>query len=337
MPTFDTIKILTNIDTLTSFDDVKFIDKGDHNFGTKNGHRIDQYKVQNIGYGINELKVDMVNSEVTMRLSGKVLKSDYAKGINTSTFERVIDEVNKTGFIQLDTSKVYNEGQVLSVDVVDHIDITDHYYSRLAKVPFGKMYDTTSYSTSRNEGIVISGKHKTFKCRQIHYDKLKDLTKDTTNRKFMTDYGVKFMKSFTGKVRIETNLTSFKTIRDYLTNDPCSGAPSIKQVFESTTKPKFRMFDKMTSSVQLNMLSLFDQYESMTLWHELKLRGIRGIIDDLGRDWSTIERYIKHRSKHNYRRYRKEFKQVYADMTERKTDYKQNIVEYINQELSKCA
>lgn len=80
---------------------------------------------------------------------------------------------------------------------------------------------------------------------------------------------------------------------------------------------------------------MFDQYDGIKLSHELKIRGMKGIMEDLQNDWKLIERYIRHRSPRNYRNVRKEFKKHYNGRIEGSNDV--NIVQYITDELLKCA
>lgn len=339
MTTFDTIKIQVNTDALKEFNVTKFQQYGEGGKYIKKGKKVHGYKVENIGHGVNGIKVDFITEKVTMRVSGKILKNDYFKGINTNTFGQVTDELNKTDFIQLDGNKLWNEGHIFTCDVVNHIPECPNYYGRLAKVPFDTKHQVQHFNTSRNKGLVIHGTQTSFKERQIHYNKVLDLMKDTQSRKFLTECNANaLMKDFEGKVRIETNIANFKRIRaffDVYGDKEQNGAPRIEDVFTSTQNVNQFAFSKLTKNVQMNLLAMFDQYDGMKLSHELKLRGMKGIMEDLQNDWKLIERYIRHRSPRNYRNVRKEFKKHYNGRLE--GSYDVNIVQYITDELLKCA
>ena len=342
MTTFDTIKIQVNTDALKEFNVTKFQQYGEGGKYIKKGKKVHGYKVENIGHGVNGIKVDFITEKVTMRVSGKILKNDYFKGINTNTFGQVTDELNKTDFIQLDGHKLWNDGHIFTCDVVNHIPECPNYYGRLAKVPFDTKHQVQHFNTSRNKGIVIHGTQTSFKERQIHYNKTLDLMKDTQSRKFLSECNANaLMKDFEGKVRIETNIVNFKRIRAFFDvfgdKEPNGvyGAPRIEDVFTSTQNVNQFAFSKLTKNVQMNLLQMFDQYDGIKLSHELKIRGMKGIMEDLQNDWKLIERYIRHRSPRNYRNVRKEFKKHYNGRLE--GSYDVNIVQYITDELQKCA
>lgn len=330
----DTVTMQMNFAPVQQINTDLFVINGDYDNGTKKGIPKNKYKVQNVGHGVNDITVDLLTQQLTMRVSAKCLLADYKRGITSHTLDRVIDTITQTGYVQLDVQKVYDNAVVLSADTVNHIPIKDKYYEQLTAVPYSRMYDVTPYGRIQSS-LVVKGKYTSVKYRQIHYDKIQELNKDTKSRKFLADVSARRLhKDFANTVRIESNFTSFENIRKYL-NIPTN---SLKNVLTATGQPNLKLFDKLTQSIDVRIVELFTQYTGMTLHNELKLRGIHGIINDFNGNWQLIEQYVRTRAKGHYRNgLLKNFQQAYKSMHADNSRNYVNIVNYIKSELQAVA
>lgn len=330
----DTITIQSNFLPVQDINFDKFKTEGKHDNGTEKGKQYETYKVKNVRHGINDITVDMMQQVVTVRLSAKVLMKDYKRGITAHTLDRVVDAITSSGYIQFDCQQLYDNGRVLSVDTVDHVQLKDKYYQQLTAVPYSTMYDAVPYGRVQSS-LVLKGRHSSVKYRQIHYDKIQDLNKDKKNREFLQICDARHMhKEFKNIVRIESNLTSFENIRKYL-NIPEN---SLQKVLTAPGTPNLTLFNKIVGTVDIRVVELFTEYSEMSMQQELKIRGIQGIIRDFNYNWSLIERYIKTRAKTYYRNgLLKEVRKVYTQMqTTTDTDFV-NIVDYVREQLQATA
>ena len=308
----DSIKILAPMDTLIEYDTKHFKEKKE----VENGLLMsDTLTTQNIDFGFNRFVIDKKANNLVIEVSAKLLKDDYAQGINIDTFEQVISNINASKRVKIDASMIYSKGQLLRADVTDNIKMDTYkgsdLYTDLACIPLQPKYDITPYgkATANRTGLVFKGKQKTFKERVILYDKSIELQSTALGNAFLNSINrSKLLNSFKHTYRVEGNFTQLKTIRKYI------GSNQLSDVLASNEKVNYKLFKKITSCANINTLTLFDKYEGMT-WRAIKERqGIEGLINSAEYNWQYIEMLIRKYNGSNYRRERIKFKKVFNEL-----------------------
>ena len=308
----DSIKILAPMDTLIEYDTKHFKEKKE----VENGLLMsDTLTTQNIDFGFNRFVIDKKANNLVIEVSAKLLKDDYAQGINIDTFEQVISNINASKRVKIDASMIYSKGQLLRADVTDNIKMDTYkgsdLYTDLACIPLQPKYDITPYgkATANRTGLVFKGKQKTFKERVILYDKSIELQSTALGNAFLNSINrSKLLNSFKHTYRVEGNFTQLKTIRKYI------GSNQLSDVLASNEKVNYKLFKKITSSANINTLTLFDKYEGMTWRAIIQRQGIEGIIKSAEYNWQYIELLIKKHTGSNYRRERIKFKSVFNEL-----------------------
>ena len=325
MANLDSVKIKFSTECVNDFSS-QFIHKPSY----QNNVLIkDEYQSKNqIISGLNLITIDKIHETTTLELSAKILKSNYIKGLNINTIDEAISNINKTGIIDINTYKLLDNAEVLRCDVTDNIKpITtgNLFYNTLSSLPIPRKYETSLFNTKTNLGVVWKGNQKSFKERQIFYDKCKQLATDKLIKG--KPYLNKIYNDFKDVVRVETNLTSFKTINQYL------GGRQLSQVLSSANKVNYNIFSKITKSITECDLKLFTEFEGVKFNAIRKRLGDEGIIKLNNYDWNKIEHFIRTFNPNNYRHYKNELKHVYNDLKAKKGNYNTDIIEHVKQLL----
>lgn len=260
-------------------------------------------------FGIKSIAIDQLNNTLVIDASAKVLKDQYYDMINLNTIDRFVNEINKSGVIQIDADKFINQSIVRKVDTTINIHPDkplETYFSSLSYLPITDKYNVGRYKGVGNRGAVFAGTQKTFKERQIFYDKLKDIFRDKELRKVVP--GATLEKQFTNVLRVETNFTDFKHIRKYFNSDN-----KLIQMLQSEATPNLAVFDKITTKVPLD-LRLFKEWEGMKFYEIEKLEGMKHIIELFNYDIGTIKTFIEARVGGNVSRYIKRYTETLMSM-----------------------
>ena len=294
----DSIKILAPTDCLVDYDNNSFKASKDIERGVIVK---DSLTANNINFGFNRFVIDSKADNVVFEVSAKALKNDYSEGININTFNQLIDNLNRTNVVKLDASVIYNEGKLLRADVTDNVKFDaykgSNFYTDMACIPLPNKYDITSYNRVKNLGLVFKGKQKSFKERQIFYDKITELVSNKNGKAFLNSIDThKVFKDFKNTIRTEGNFNQLKTIRKYI------GSNELSDVLSSNAKVNYELFKKITKQADPEVLQLFNRYEGMKLKDVVQRRGIEGIIQDAGYNWQYLELWLKNMSPNNYRR-----------------------------------
>lgn len=306
----DSIKILAPMDCLNNYDSNHFKDKKE----VEKGLIItDTLTANNIDHGFNRFVIDKKANNIVIELSGKILKDDYAKGINIDTFEQVIDNINASKRVNIDASMIYNEGKLLRADVTDNVKFEDYkgcnLYADMSCIPLPNKYDITSYNQAKNKGLVFKGKQKTFKERFILYDKIIELCSNTNGKAFLNSINTsKVFKEFKNTYRVEGNFSQLKTIKKYI------GSNQLSDALASNEKVNYKLFKKITKQADTDVLMIFDKYEGMKYGAIIDDIGRRGLIKDANYNWQYITAYLKHKTPSNYRRELLKLKQVFNEL-----------------------
>ena len=328
----DSIKIKAPIDSVIDCNLEYFSNKIEK---ASNSIITDTYEAKQIDFGINRISIEHKRDSVIIEASAKALKQDYSNGINKDNFGQFIDSINNTNRVKLDTDLVYNNGELLRVDVTDNVKLNYNgdVLNDLSLLPLPNKYEITPYQRKENRGLVLKGKQSSFKERMILYDKTIELKSTRYGRQFLDSFdSAQMLEEFEGTLRVENNFTQLRKIREYL------GSTNVKEALTSNNKPNLMVFNKITRSADTEVLYLFDRYEGMSIKKSIELRGIEGIIKDAKYNWSYLELWLKTKSPSNYRRERKKFKQIYNEMlNEKQKDSDISIVKMFSEALSKVA
>lgn len=332
MVRLDSIKIKAPTDVLNGFN----ADAFDRNTKTKSGIIVkDTSEIKDVYFGFNNCTINNLTNDFTIEVSAKILGSDYAEGININTYDRLIDTVNSHKILNINSDAFYNVAEVLRADVTDNvkIDYKGDIYSDLSIIPLPNKYEVTPYSTTRNKGVVFKGKQKSFKERQIMYDKLIELSSVRQGKQFLNSVNKhKIYNDFKNTVRVEGNFTSFDTMRKYI------GSNKFSDVLNSDAKVNFQLFNKIVKQAVVEVLHLFDKYDGMTLKEVIRRRGLEGIITDAKYNWNYIDLWLKNKAPKNYRRARKEFRAIYLELqTKQQKNNGVHVIKIFSDALSKVA
>lgn len=307
---FDSIKILAPLESVTDFNTNHFKEDIQTFNGTETRNTL---TAQNLDFGFNRLQIDYKANNLIIECSAKALKNDYPEGININTYGQLIDRLNDTKVVLLNPNVIYNEGKLLRCDVTDNVNFTEYkgtnFYTDMGAIPLPNKYDITSYNRTKNKGLVIKGKQKSFKERLIFYDKMTELLSNKNGREFVNSISkLSIWEKFNGTIRTETNLNQLSTIRKYV------GSTNLAEALSSESKVNYNLFKKITSQADTEVLQIFDKYEGMKLSAIIDYVGRTGIIKDSNYNWQFLEQYLKKKVPGNYRRELQKFKKVYNDM-----------------------
>lgn len=327
MVRLDSIKLLVKTDVINSYGN-QFLDTR-----TNNGDGIllsDKSSLNKTGLnGFKNVIIDKRNETASFEFSAKILGSDYFEGINQNTIQSAIENINKTGLIDLNVNKFLDTAEFLKVDVTDNIKpeiINEVFYKTLASLPIAKKYHVDLYNNKSNLGVVYKGSQKTVRDRMIFYDKPLDLIRDKSLKGL--PYANKLFKQFQNVVRVESNHNDFKGIRKHL------GTRNLLDALKSNIKPNYDIFTRITDKTTDIDLRLFTQFEGMKFNAIRAYLGDKGIIELCNNDWQQIELFIKVHNKNNYRHYKKTIKSVYNTLNQETKTIDLNIINHIKQLLN---
>lgn len=325
----DTVKLKTSIEATKSISYGRLLNVRKMN--SEGGILSDTWQTNGkVGLGVNKIEVNPSDGNILLNISAKLLQSQYIEGINKNTVEYAVQQINKLGIIEFDFKRFIENTTVLLCDVTDNIKCNEvNVYKNIYRIPLPPMYEVTYYGTSRNEGVVFKGKQKSFKERQIFYNKHKELLCSSANKDLRAILPPKLIDEFKGYVRVEGNFTTYDKIRQYIgvSNTNLGG------ILNSNAKPNYELFNKITKQVNTDTLQLFNEYEGYK-WNEiLKIEGIKGIIFKL-QDWHLIEQFVRLHNPNNYRHVLPKFRQYYNSMN---IEGKFNVVNEIKELLYHAA
>ncbi len=307
MISLDSVKLSVDIDALKDFDRGKF----DRNIKETDKKEVQWLTAKEQCLGIKGLK--LFDGKVELETSAKILKDKYLDGLNNGTFERYVDEINKSGLVVFDLPTFHKTAQLQKVDVT-----TNTFPSGIEKT----IRDLSTYSTQKgyrvspyNTGIVATGKAKSNTTRLIAYGKEDELKRNTKANKVLLEHFP--LESAKGILRFETNLRHFKDIRDafHLRKDE---PILLKTILESDTKVLYDTFNKLytleveTSKTikrkQDTMSQLFNSDRSYK--QTQKEYFMRDLIVHCKYDIDLIMKFVKLKVKGNTSAYRRDYEQL---------------------------
>lgn len=307
MISLDSVKISVDVEALKDYNLSKF---------DRNTKETDRKKVQWLTSKEQQLGlkgVKVFDGNVEIETSAKILRDQYLEGLNNCTFERYIDEINKSGLVEFDTSKFRDTAQIQKLDITTNIYPTD-----IEKT----IRDLSVYSTEKgymvkpyNTGIVAEGKAKSNHERLIAYGKESDLKRPLkSNKELLQHFPIEKAK---GILRFETNKRHYKDIRNafHLGKDE---RLYLKTVLDSDVNVLYDTFNKLytleveTSKIikrkQDTMNELINSERSYQQTH--KEYFMRDLIVYCKYDIDLIMKFVKLKVKGNLSAYRKEYEQL---------------------------
>ena len=286
-----------NLSGVTVEDELLHVDKA----------KQDKYFCVNPGYGIKRIEVNETTNKVILQGSAKVLRDQYHEGINLNTWERVIQGYNDTGLIKLDPVDVLKNAELFSVDVSANMVMDKEpwqYITAMKMMKVNERYEVKEYQNPGSKsvnGITFRGSQRSFKERQIFYDKEKDVSREPELRKYIGKYK--------NVLRVEMNLQQLRRIRHYY------GKNTLQDVLNSQVNANYDLFTKINSKASMSLLRLFDETEGMPMHQVEKLKGRETIIRDICQmDWDLVVQWIKSKIRGKPSRYVKEYRDVFMSM-----------------------
>lgn len=241
-----------------------------------------------IDHGFNSFHINNLKNEVVFSTSAKILKENYYDGISLNTIEQFHHNIEKSGLCKIHVCDLLEHGKVLTVDNTTNIELDSLRKSVDAVVRHGSIngsYEIDHYRETN--GYVARRKVKSYKERQIGYCKIADFNK-ADSKAFNLDHPQAIRRFTKNTLRVESNCTSFKRIRDtYNILDTRLGT-----VLNSTENVNLKLFQKIISKGK--QLDIFgDYFDGMSLPEIAKEIGYKGILARFENDLISAKLWIR--------------------------------------------
>ena len=166
------------------------------------------------------IEKDLMDDELVIEFTGKILGVRYTELINQTNIRQCLDNINALGLCSLNTEAILNEGGVVKADVTIDAEYPD--MPSLTKEIQSCVKNNECYNAYKEgDNLIVEKKVKTKnrKLRLTIYDKEKEMNL-SENKRWLYSFGHaaadRMMNYFKGKVRFEMNLNSIKAIKDSL-------------------------------------------------------------------------------------------------------------------------
>ncbi|MBR4499908.1 MAG: hypothetical protein IKP11_05145 [Paludibacteraceae bacterium] len=166
------------------------------------------------------IEKDLMDDELVIEFTGKILGVRYTELINQTNIRQCLDNINALGLCSLNTEAILNEGGVVKADVTIDAEYPD--MPSLTKEIQSCIKNNERYNAYKEgDNFIVEKKVKTKnrKLRLTIYDKEKEMNL-SENKRWLYSFGHaaadRMMNYFKGKVRFEMNLNSIKAIKDSL-------------------------------------------------------------------------------------------------------------------------
>lgn len=260
MLTFDKLKIVSDINNISNIDESVF------HTNTLDGQIIEQKYSIRSPYQLY-IEADYVERELVVEFSGKILKDDYPKLINTDTIATCLSNINALGICKLNTDRILEDAEVVKADVCKDIDCPD--YKTLTATLQASISNYKKYQARNISSNLVIEKNvqtKGLKRRLTIYDKYRELQR-ASNRHFLgiveDSQGV--LKAFENKVRFEINLNSKEQLRQCLHIT----STNLASVLTSTANPIWALLDAAITDTDIgsNCTSITELKNQLLLEH----------------------------------------------------------------------
>lgn len=166
------------------------------------------------------IEKDLMDDELVIEFTGKILGVRYTELINQTNIRQCLDNINALGLCSLNTDAILKEGEVVKADVTidaEYPDLPSLTTEIQSCVKNNERYN--AYKEGDNFIVEKKVKTKNRKLRLTIYDKEKEMNL-AENKRWLNSFGHaaadRMMNHFKGKVRFEMNLNTIKAIKDSL-------------------------------------------------------------------------------------------------------------------------
>ena len=214
------MQIVTKLDKLKIVTNENYITDIDPNIFTttiRNGQIVEYRYEQQIPYLIY-IERDLMEHELVIEFSGKILEDKYPLLINKDTIEICLENINKLAICHIDVPSVLQNSVVVKADV-SH-DICCGSYQQLISTLQTSVKNHNKYLSRVIRGTFVIEKNVVSRSRKVRmtiYDKAAEMqlkaNQEYLNRLSNRDEVAEYFKD---KVRFELNLNSMEQIRKHL-------------------------------------------------------------------------------------------------------------------------
>lgn len=318
----DTLKLVGSLDAVRGLDFDRFCHQKTKAGGSDDLIRDSLVATDGDRYyreGLKRVEVDQLNGVVKLELSAKILDDQYYDLINLNTIDRVIDQINRTGIIQLDKSFIDSAG-CHRVDATNNIDIRQLDFDQptiqkallSSAIGTGYKVEVPKKSLTSIFSKGTTGK----KTRQEFY--YKDIELSTAKyKKWRGEVGQsvfnKIVSDHKYQIRCESNWTKFEGMRlaFFNTSHKLEGGskllipdpedkrnrvdghyitPKLIDILQSTKPVNYDLFKKITTPSQQMELFRKTLDETIQIGGDyIQNVGIRGILDMAGWDMQQVK------------------------------------------------
>lgn len=315
MTSIDTIRLTTHTDYIQGLDSSLFytseIDKN-------NGLKFKTYSLEKKPIGISKLTINDLNDEVNIKLSSKILGSNYKEGICLNTLDQLRYELNKLG---IEFSQDFIQSCIVKyVDVKNDLELSKDVNQYITSLDFlnAPRFIKTKYDTS----VVFHEKIKTNPIRFTGYSKYDEI-QDNKNKAFYKSFP-ELPIQFENVLRIESRMPNGSTVKKHF------GSNNLLQILNKADvnyEILNKVIDNQTKTKPLLNLS------KMTNTQEKKLGQIYLLNDQYNGDFDSIYKHIKNKYGKNTKvtGLKREIKEMLAIISNSRKDYNQeNIIEMMS-------
>lgn len=291
MTTLDTIRLQFPKEAISSFSRNDFrISSSDKYQGQD--YLYTQYEQKGLNeYGISRILVDNDKADIT--LSGKVLLDNYSKGISLNSIDEVFDNINKVSAFKINSNKAIDTSHILRCDYTNNIKPKYSTKDSVESFLLMRTANNTSvdvYTKRSNVGCVLDRSIKSEKRRIIFYDKhLELLLKSSSAFLNNCKSSTKVLNDFKGVLRVEQNLTSFKSMKNqFKTIDT-----KLLSILGSVEKPNYKVVKKVIEdSKQLDIFN--ESYFNESISSIFKRKGAENILRECNYDLDIVAQFLDH-------------------------------------------
>lgn len=248
--------------------------------------------LENPSIGVSMIKQDLVNRDIIISTSAKVLKENYYDGVSLNTIDQYCKELNATRAFHVKPEQLM-KATVLSVDPNNTFEVEDLGNTissiKQAGLTNGK-FIIKEYGAG--SGFVATKDVRSYKARMSGYDKFNELTTRAGNKRFLQASPEALNRFKENTFRLEQNLTSFDRIKKAF-KVPCNNLGSI---LNSSATPNLNLFNEIISKADATTI-IGQKYEDMSIKELITLKGYEGLLNNFDGDLVRAENWIKEKMK----------------------------------------
>ena len=275
MLTFDKLKIV--VPALDCIDNINL-----NKFSTisKNGV-VTEYKYQQVLPYQLYIEKDVIDNEVIIEFTGKILGARYPELINRTNIRQCFANINALELCSLDIDTILSKGKVVKADVTIDTEYPD--ITSLTKELQSCIKNNERYTAVNKRGNFIVEKNVKTKNRKLRltiYDKEQEMLLQDNQRwlQSMNDAEVQnLVEYFKNKIRFELNLNSVKAIKDWL----CISDNSLSSVLYAEASPIMTFLDKiLVDNAEAHIVHSLRDVERMALMkaNDFDMKAIENVI-----------------------------------------------------------